>query len=340
MFALEGVGFATCNLQVQEGCQVGNLLLDARQTNQTVEFLQTVVDTYRLWCLVWDILAYDGHELLVAHHRDVCSLQALCLFLANLVEERTHGTTVGKVFVARVVHFLDHLLRQCLGIRREDILLLLGKYLHNLEQLGWRVVLDIKEIVETAAESRVHTEQILHLRAITGGNHDKLSTIVLHTFHQLFQSLCALGITIARRTHRCQGVGLVNKQNTALGLIAKGINHLRCFALILTYHLGTINLDYVATIQIADGCKDFAQLTGDSGFTCTWVTCKNNVHRHFLLLAQSTLGALHSVLYRVGHLFYSGLYLVHTNVAVKILQDILNRTFLRYIARDIAQLYP
>ena len=96
----------------------------------------------------------------------------------------------------------------------------------------------------------------------------------------------------------------------------------------------------MTAIQIADGCQDFAQLTGNGGFTCTWVTSKNNVHRHFLLLAQSTLGALHGVLYRVGHLFYGGLNLVHTNVAVQIAQDILNRALLGYITRDVAQLYP
>ena len=70
--------------------------------------------------------------------------------------------------------------------------------MHNLIELCWRVVLDIKEVVESAAESRINAEQILHLCAITCGNHYKLSAIVLHTLHQLLKSLCTLGVSIAR----------------------------------------------------------------------------------------------------------------------------------------------
>ena len=96
----------------------------------------------------------------------------------------------------------------------------------------------------------------------------------------------------------------------------------------------------MTAVQIADGSKNLTKLTGDSGLTSTWVTSKDNMHRHLLLLAKSALSTLHGILNRVCHLLNSALNLVHTDIGVEILKDILHRTLLRHIASDIIYLYP
>ena len=248
VLALEGLSFSTTNLQIKECRQVRNLLLNRSKTNQTIEFLKTIFGIDRLWSLIRNILLVDGHQFLIAHRRDIHTLQTLSLFLADLIEERTHRTTIGEVFVTRVVHLRDHLLSQFFSLRREDILLRLGEYLHNLKQLLWRVVLDIEEIIETAAETWINTEEVFH----------KLSAVVFHTLHQFLQCLGTLIITIARSTQRSQCIGLINEEDSAFCLVAETIHHLWGLALIRANHLGTINLNHMTAVEITYRSKDLS----------------------------------------------------------------------------------
>ena len=237
MLALERIGLATLNLQGEEGSQTGNLFLHGLQTHHAVELLQALRAVDSLGLLVRNILGLDGHQLLVGHSRDIALLQSAGLTLAYLVKELAHSTTVGEVLLARVVHLLNLLTCQFLGLGREDILLALGKHLHNLIEFVGRIVFQVQEIIEAAAHTGIDAEQVVHLHAVSGSNHHELVAIVLHTLHQRLQGLRTLGITLARGADRCQRVGLVNKEDTAHGLVTQFVDHLRRLALILGYHL-------------------------------------------------------------------------------------------------------
>ena len=278
MFALEGIGFATTNLQVEECCQIGYLLLDGSQTNHSVEFRQTLLVIDGLRSLVRNIGHVDGHHLLIGKGRNVNLLQTFSLLGNNLVEELTHRTTIGKVFVTRVVELGYHLKRQFLGLIRKHVFLLLGKDTHNLEQLIGRVVVNIEEIAETATHARIDTEQIVHLLTIAGSNDHKLTTVVLHTFHQLFQSLRTLLVFIATLTQRRQCIGLIDEENSTHRLVAQTVNNLWRLTLIGADHLRAVDLDNVATIQITDGFQYLTQLTGNGCLTCTRITCQHNMN--------------------------------------------------------------
>ena len=103
MLTLEGVGLSTFDLQIEECRQVGYLLLHSIQAYQTVQLFHTFRDIDRLRCLVWDISLYDRHQFLVGHGRDALLLQALGLFLTDLIEQGAHRTTIGEVLVTGVV---------------------------------------------------------------------------------------------------------------------------------------------------------------------------------------------------------------------------------------------
>ena len=250
-----------------------------------------------------------------------------------------HGTSIGKVLVARVVQLGNHLQRQLASLRRKLVLLVAGKDLHNLEQLVRIVVLDIQEIAEAAAYTRIDAEQVFHLCTIACCNDDKLATVVLHTLHQRLQSLRALLVTFATGTERYQRVGLVNKEDTTHSLVAQAVDNLWRLTLIRAHHLRTVNLDHMATIQIADSLHDFTQLTGNGRLTGTRITSQHDVDTSLLLFTQATLCTLHIVVNSKCYLANSLLNLVHTNVMVEIAQDVLQRPFLRYIATDILFLY-
>ena len=95
----------------------------------------------------------------------------------------------------------------------------------------------------------------------------------------------------------------------------------------------------MAAIQISDALQNLAQLTGNSGFTGSRVTRQYNMDADLLLFAKSALGTLHIVVDGKGNLLDSLLYLVHTNIAVQVAQDVVQRAFLGYIAANISLLY-
>ena len=63
------------------------------------------------------------------------------------------------------------------------------------------------------------------------------------------------------------------------------------------------------------------------------------MHRHLLLLAQTTFSTFHTVLHSIGDLTDGRLHLIHTDVLIEVFQNILDRTLLRHIALDVALLY-
>ena len=335
MLALEGIGLATLDLQVQEGCQIGDFLLHSSKTYQTIQLCQTVRDVHRLGSLVRYILLLDGHQFLVCHIGDAGTLQPLGLLLTDLVKERTHRTAIGKVFVTGVIHLRDHLLSQFLTLFREDVFLVLGEDKHNLEQLVWRVVFNIKEIVETATEARIDAEEILHLHPIAGSDDNKLAAVILHPLHQFLQSLCALIVTFSCCTQWCQGISLIHKKDAPHRLVAQTVDDLGSLSLVGADHLRTVYLHYMSTIEITYRSQYLAQFSGDGRLSRSRITRQDDVHRHLLLFAQTTCSPLHGILHRIGHLTDSTLHLSHTNEVVEILQDVLNRTFLRHVALNV-----
>ena len=283
MLTLEGVCLATFDLKIQERSKVGYLLLHSSQTNKSIKCLETILIVNSLWSLIRNIPVIDGHQLFVAHHGDISSLQALSLFLAYLIKERADSTSVGKILSTRVVHLAYHLPCQLFCLWREQILLCLSKYKHNLIELIRIIVIDIEEIVETTTESRIDAEEILHLRTIACCNNHKLSSVILHAFHQFFKSLGSLIVPVATGIYRCKGICLIYKENTTHCLIAETIYYLRSLSLIRTNHLCTVYLNNMSAVEISYGSKYLTKFSCYRSLTCSWITCKDDVHRHLLL---------------------------------------------------------
>ena len=142
-------------------------------------------------------------------------------------------------------------------------------------------------------------------------------------------------VTVTGRTDRSQRVSLIHKEDTTHRLVAKPVYHLRGLSLIGTDHLGTVDFYHMTTVQITDGSQNLTQLTGNGGLTCTRITCQDDMHRHLLLLTQSTLLTLNGILYGVCYLTDGTLHLAHADEVVEILEYVLNRTLLRHITLNV-----
>ena len=252
MLSLELVRLSPLYLEIDECGQIGDFLFHGIQTHHAIQFLQALLIVHRLRCFIRNVFRQDGHKLLVGQILRSMTLQTFRLFFAYLVEEGAYGSAVCKVLVSRVIHFLNHLAQEGLSFGRDDVFLFLGKRAQYLIEFLWLVVFDVQEVVETAAESRVNPEQVVHLHEIACGNDDKFSSVVLHSLHKFLQSLCAQIVALATGTDGSQGVCLVHKQDASHGLVAQPIHHLRRFSLILAHHLCPVHLYHMPAVQVAD----------------------------------------------------------------------------------------
>ena len=238
------------------------------------------------------------------------------------------------------MHLSDHLPSQFLSLFREYVFLLFSEDLHNLVQLLRRIILDIKEIVETTSEARIYTEQIFHLHPITGSNDHELSAIVLHPFHQFLQSLSPLIITFSCSTQGSQCISLVNKKDSSLCLIAESVYDLWCLTLIRTHHLRTVYFHDMTTIKIADGSQYLSKFTSNCRLTSTGITRQDDVHTHLFLFSQATFRTLYAVLHSIGNLAHSTFHLIHADEEIKIFENLINSPFFGHIPLDILFLHP
>ena len=130
---------------------------------------------------------------------------------------------------------------------------------------------------ETTGQSWIDSKEIFHLITITCCNDNKLSTVVLHTFHQRINSLPTVWIILCR-----QCIGLVYKQDTAHRLITHIINYLGSFTHIFTYKSSTTGFYDSAGWKNLHRLKDLTHFTSNRSFTSTRITSKNKIHGHLL----------------------------------------------------------
>ena len=145
-------------------------------------------------------------------------------------------------------------------------------------------------------------------------------------------------VAVASLADGSQRVGFINKQDAAQSLVAEAVDDLRRLALIRTDHLGTVNLDHMSAVQIADGCQYLAQLAGYRCLARSWVTRQDDVHRQLFLFAQASFSPLQTVLHRVSYLTYGLLHSVHADEVVQVVQYLVKCPFFRYISLDVVLL--
>ena len=95
----------------------------------------------------------------------------------------------------------------------------------------------------------------------------------------------------------------------------------------------------MSAVEITHCGKYLTQFSGYRSLSRSGIARQYDVHRHLLMLSQSTFCTLQTVLHRVGHLPDGTLHLVHSNILVEVLQYIVDRPFLRHIALYVSLLY-
>ena len=248
MLSLESVFFATLYLEVDKRCEVSHFLFYAFQSHESVQFLQAVVIVHNLWSVVWHVVLDNGHELVVAERVEVTFFKSFRLLFAYLVEELPHCPSVGEVFVSVFIQVpYDH---YCFVFRLwcKQVFLVFGERKHDFKQFVGRVVVDIEEIVESAFESRVYSEEVVHLHSVSRHYANEFSPVVLHSLHQFFQCLSPLLVSFPCLAHRSESVGLIHEENAAHGLVAEFVYEFWCLPLIWAHHFCPVYLHHMSAV--------------------------------------------------------------------------------------------
>ena len=164
---------------------------------------------------------------------------------------------------------------------------LLGVQPEDAPQLVGGVVGEGDRAREPGRDAGVGLDEALHLPRVAGHDHHDLVAVVLH---QLEQGRDRLVAEVAERVGRDQGVGLVDEQHAAGGLVEAG-GGARCgLADVLADQVGPAHLDQVAVREHAELGVDPGQQPGHRGLRGAGVAGEDHVPR-LLRRRHAGLGA-------------------------------------------------
>ena len=141
-----------------------------------------------------------------------------------------------------------------------------------LRQLVWRIIVEMYRLSETALQTRVGVDEVMHLVCIASHDTDELSTIILQTFQKGVNSLCTKRITIVG----LQGISLIDKQHATDSLIHQLIGLDGCLSGITCHQLST-----------GDNTKRLEDIRHDTGHRCLTST---GITRKHIVLALESIG--------------------------------------------------
>ena len=141
--------------------------------------------------------------------------QALALTLDRTIEDATCLTGIAEVLVATQVELFELAVDSSLRIIIDGKVLALGEIEEYLRQFVRRIIVEVDGLCETALETGIGIDEVMHLIGITSNDTDKLAAIILQTLQKRINGFSTEGITIVG----LQRIGLVDEQHATHRLI-------------------------------------------------------------------------------------------------------------------------
>ena len=174
---------------------------------------------------------------------------------------------------------------------------------------------------KATGQTRIDSQEVLHLVLIASGDDHKLAAIVLHALHQRIDGLLAVHVVVGR-----QRIGLIDEEDATHGLVAHAVDNLGSLAHILTHQGSPAGLDDTAGGQDIHRLQHLAHLAGDTGLSCTRITRQDEVHRQLLDAACTHSGTLLDKHALYGQTTYHILHRAHANELVEFVEHLIDRT--------------
>ncbi|MDQ0773877.1 hypothetical protein QF026_002343 [Streptomyces aurantiacus] len=195
--------------------QVRDVALHLGQADHVSEAGQRVVLRYGVLCR---LRGGAGGDVLRQQQPQVALADLLLggepdrLSVHHLLEHPARRTAVAEAGVAR--HRPEVLGERRRGPLAQLVLVLAAHGLHDRDQFGHRVVLELDGPREAGGQTRVGAEEGLHLAGVAGRDHHHVVAVVLHQFQDGVHRLAAeVGAAVA--AVRGQRVRLVDEQHAA-----------------------------------------------------------------------------------------------------------------------------
>ena len=154
----------------------------------------------------------------------------------------------------------------CLFVNSE--VLALGEVDEDFRQLVWSIIIKMDGLCETALQSRVAINEVVHLVGIAGNDTDELAAIIFQTLQQRIDSFSTKRVLITR----LQGIGLVDKQHATHRRVYQLIGLDSCLAGIACHQFSTISLYQLTTRKDTQRAEYISHNTGNGSLTRSRIT--------------------------------------------------------------------
>ena len=170
-------------------------------------------------------------------------------------------------------------------LRSQLVVLVLQHHLPNLKQLGRCIVFKLEDIRETALQSRVRLQHLVHLLSISCQYHHDVWFILGQESKQRLNDTQAIVFRIIGLDE--QRICLIYKKNATRSLSQS----LKCKRLCITEETSnkfrTFCLYHMATGEHPDAMIYLSKIFGNGGLAGSWITGKYHMHRrHFIIQAM------------------------------------------------------
>gem|GEM_PF-5049275 len=180
---------------------------------------------------------------------------------------------------------------------------------------------------------RVAVHEDFHFLGISGQDDGQLPFVLRDLLEEDLDHLPAViaGIVVPA----LQGVGLVDEQHAAQGLLDQGLGPGSGLADVLADQVGAVGLDQVPAWQQPDALEDTAQLLGDDGFPGPGIAGEDRVQVDPVRLLEPLLLPQLDELHVLNEIGYPGFDRVQADQGIQSVQDILGARgfFLRWPER-------
>ena len=220
-----------------------------------------------------------------------------------VVDELLYPAGVAEVGLLRSERLPDGCLQRVVGLVGEDILVALQQVAGNLHQLFGGVVVEVVAEGEASCQSRVGGEHDIHLLGITRKDDEHVGVGLGEDGEQRVEHTATEVFLIIRIGDK--GVGLVDKEHVALGLLEDDLHVLFGLSDVLANEAGAVDGDDLALGEQPQRPVDLAKLAGNGGLTRSGVAREDAVENHGAAGFQSSAASLDEETGLVGHRHHS-----------------------------------
>ena len=237
-----------------------------------------------------------------------------------VADELLHPSGITEVGVALDVGLGDGLAELGLGLGRETVVVVLQQAAGDGEELLSIVILELVFVREASHQSGIGVEHGIHLLQVSGEDDQHVGIRLREYGEQRVDDTRAEVLAITGTV--VEGIGLVDEEHIASGLIEDGLHVLFGLADVTAHESGAVDGDDITPREQAQRAVDAAELLGDGGLAGSRIAGEDAVEGGLLRGGQSPTASFGKELGVVCHPTDALLHLIESDHLVQVAETL------------------